>query len=225
MVYARRGGRKGFRKFRKGRKFYDKRNKNVPLIKAIVKKQIQKNIEHKYFDYEDNPAAVGAGGFTINQVLNNIVQGIDEHMRIGTKIRVQSLLGRLSMTIDQAGTASLVYVRFMIVFVRKQLSAIGQTPADYLDPGTLGKWDISLMRKESKDDYEILYDRMFYINKTDKTVANIKFYKSIKNKLFSYDDGNVYPQGSLWIVTATSEPSADHQPVFAMYRRVNYTDA
>jgi len=213
MPYARRPRK---RTYARKRTTPDKR------IRKVVKSEMRKEIEHKFFDR----TSTGNAGTTLatSNPFQGIARGTGPNGFIGSAIRVTSIeiYGQL-IAADSPGN-----IMRMMIIQDKDVSGVPNTGTMFSD---LVYPIYSPLNKDYSDQYRVLKDKLFLL--TNDGVTSTGFLpksfryrisgKKLRQVKFTNSAG-AYDGGSIWILFV-SDSGAAANPTWIMNTRVNYTDA
>lgn len=222
MPYAR-TYKKGYNKTYKKRTRKAMPYRQAKATKAIVRKELDKNIENKFvFNSASDVVATtltsqtfasGAGGSP------NIAQGTTRLTRIGNKIMIKRLTVKGKIVIPVGDTVS--RVRIMII----RTVGSGYTPAMgdlvYYTSSTYSiQSPVNYAEKSGK--FQVLYDKVFVLDEAVGESKNFYFSKNI-NKVKLYDDSGNDLKGEIHICYWTDEGTYPATVTWASY--LSYEDA
>lgn len=183
--------------------------------------------ERKFLDYTGTADPTTTGSV---EVLNAMAQGTSQSTRVGNKIHMTSIQGRLSITNGTVGTVAPV-IRYMIIYDTQTNAAL---PAllDILTPGTV----IGFMNLANRDRFRIIWERTFTpsVGTFSDTAAVAEFTEFIKiyqklnlDVVFNNTNGGTIADiqtGSLLLVTLSNVAAGTGAPVDGSQFRLRYTD-
>ncbi len=218
---------KTIQRFFKRRRRYKKKY-SVPLKKQlnILKRRVNKDIEHRWSDDGNYVFQVpGAGGTTNTIGLDTIAQGDNFNNRTGNKITLKSLHLKGQMIVSDSHN----FVRIMLV----QILSLNQIviPSDVLQPdATTGNPTIySPYRKESRIKFNVLRDKFYKLQEVAAGsvypfLVNVDMsYKWKKGLTITYNQvGNTTPIYNNILVIAISDSQLATHPTFRGFRRTTW---
>lgn len=199
------------------------RQANDQHIRQVVKKEIAREIEVKYFD-RSITGNIDSTSLHASNLLNGIVRGTGTGDYIGSSIKPKSVELRGQMiAADVPGN----WIRVIII----QDGSVSGTPVIGTMFQNASHPLYSPFNKNFTDTYRVLYDRMTlctndgvtgngFLAKSFRVFISGKKLRGIK---FLGATGAV-DSGTLWWC-AVSDSSASAHPTFTLLSRVNYTDA
>lgn len=209
------------------RRTYKKRTRAIPKtqekrIRKVVKSELKREIEHKYYDR----LSTGNAGTTLvaTNPFTSFVRGTGVNNYIGSAIRVSSIeiRGQL-IAADAPGN-----MMRMIIIQDKDTSGVPNNSTMFAEP-TYPVY--SPLNKDYTDTYRILKDKLFLltndgVSSTNFLPKSFRYYisgKKLRQVRFTAS-GGLADAGSIWIIFV-SDSSVATNPTWIMNTRVNYTDA
>lgn len=212
------------RKFYKRRTNFRRRYGSKLATRSYVKKQIKKEIETKYIDYNYNNSPIAGAGILLN-LSAFISQGTSDNERIGDKINLRGIHFRMSFWDNSNTQGSLVR---MTIFQWKPNTAsyvpsTGAIFAYNTSPQII--W--SPFNHDLSQQYTILYDKLFYMQDATniewrnvwKKKVNIKYAK----KLIQFVGAGTNGTNHIYLSLQTNSPT--NNPVAYGSIRQYYDDA
>lgn len=210
--------KKSYRKktYRKKQPASDKR------IKKVVKKELAKEIEAKFFDrqmsgYAEQPL------LTTANPLQGIVRGTGRSEFIGSKIRPTGLSVRGQVI---AGDSPGNMLRLVII---QDKTTSGTPLVGTLFSNLTYPW-ISPFNADFRDTYNILHDKTFLLSNDGATSAgflprNFKvFIPGKKLRQITYTGAGAIDSGTIWMCWISDSSAAVH-PTYIAVSRLTYRDA
>lgn len=197
--------------------------KNDKHIRQVVKKELKKEIESKYFDYNAN-TTVSSTAVINYQPLTGITRGTGVSSFIGSKIRPTYLMIR---GVAAAGDGTNI-LRMLVI----QDKAVSGTPAlGTIFQNTTYPW-LSPLNADFIDSYTVLADKTMVLNVHETAAGTFSSEPRLfkfkipgkKLRQIAYTASGVVDVGTIWVVTI-SDSSAPLHPGWTMASRLTFTDA
>lgn len=157
-------------------------------------------------------------------LLNGIAEGTGVSQRVGRKIKMTSVQGRMSVYVSTATTSP--SVRCMIVYDMQTNSTLAGL-GDILQVFTAGSDFISPYNLNNRDRFRVLWDKTYTVNAVNNERATFKFYKKLKLDTVYDNTGAIIDDistGSLLLLFFSSDRTVAANPVVDYYARVRYMD-
>lgn len=177
------------------------------------------NVEKKKFPIQQTAVAINTTGLVTS--LCNIAQGDSSVTRTGDSILAKSITMRL--TLSQHASATITFIRFMLVMDTQQVSDTLPTLADILE-----SIDVTgLLNDQSLGRYRILQDKTYTLTSNGKQGIFVKDYIKLggdKGQHIRYNgslSSDVQKSGLYWIQLSNE---ATNTPTITSFMRLNYID-
>lgn len=211
-----------YRRRRVYRKKYAK--KNDRHIRAVVRKEIKKEVESKFYDRVSTGSV--ANTVTVVSPHTSLVRGIGENNYVGSCIKPTWLTVRGQF--QKAADSVEVFNQFRFMIIQDKDVTGVPTAATMFQDSTTYPW-FSPLNKDFMMSYRVLYDKVFTLRfdaAGNNTPRNVKF-KIPGSKLrkldFTLASGNIQ-SGSIWFVMISDSSVATH-PTFVLSSRMHFRDA
>lgn len=193
------------------RKRMSRRRKNAkPKVTApvasFVKKQINKNIETKYNNFE--LSAVPIADTPYKAVLNNLGQGTANNTRVGNSVRFQGVKLRYSIAV--ADTYN--YVRVYLLWSKNDVNAS-------LLPSHLG------VLSKDRQNFKILYDRTHTVDSDDPAFITLRDINRYIGGFSRYNNTSALPTSGFLTLVAISDSSLVSHPALSYSVSITFQDA
>lgn len=200
----------------KRRKLYKKRKGGRKLATiAKVKRLINSNAEHKYFDFEFNAQTVDFSGAAYS--ISDVTQGDGDTMRDGDKLLPTSLSVRYAF---QAGDATNAF-RFLII--RWKCSASTLSIGNIFQTLGTTRAPYEPLIHDQRNQFDVLMDRLINLDTYHPQVIINKRLKLAK-KMINYSAAGTTGSNKLFVVVVSDSGAAAH-PTLNGWTRLNFTDS
>lgn len=192
-------------------------------------RSIEKSIEWKWADATQPMTSIGYNFDGVN-LMPRIDAGTGTGTlgdRIGDSINLRYLQTRLVLDSgDSTNSVRIVIVRFPVLSGTTGIADVMQFPATVLGDSRLPIQ--SLYKKDGPVKYQVLFDKVFYVNTTTKgvKVVNIKLKLPSTGLKLDYPDSTaVQPNKNIINLYACSDSAAVPNPGIVCNTRATYCDA
>lgn len=205
----------------KRRRYRRKAKTLKTTVKAIVKKQLSKKFELKYWDVLESLSVTHtptiAHGDLIS--LSEPTQGQGDTQRIGDKMIPKNL--RINFYMDNNGVTSQLRI---IVF---RTSLITPDPLDLLQViGGTGYGPLSPYLFDKRDLFDILYDsKSMPLNPTDQVTRTKYVYIKLGEKQVAFQGATTAGINKIWLMMISDRAVTGTCPSVQFYSRLQFTDA
>jgi len=197
--------------------------KNDKHIRQVVKKELKKEIESKYFDYSLS-STIASTSVTNFQPLHGFARGTGPNGYVGSKIKPAYLMVRANFA---AGDGTNI-VRALVI----QDKAVSGTPALATIFSNTTSPHLSPLNPDYIDSYIVLADKTFTLSVHETSAGTFSSQpRLMKFKIpgkrlrqVSYTAAGAADTGAIWIVLVSDSLAVLH-PAFTMVSRLTYTDA
>jgi len=216
---------------RKGSDVTSKRNRKKPRTaapalsppqKMAVARMINANEEHKYWETKYVASAVDVTGTTSDILIP--VQGLTQIDRVGTRIKITRVVGRLYFAIADT-TNKIRLLLWSQIGNTFSITPSSVIPLSFGSSNTVPEVD-SLHNWDRKKEYKIHLDRQMVLD-TDDPVGfmSFDFYPKSK-KIVEFNGGAATTTGNnKFCITVKSDSAAATHPTMTGNIRIYYTDA
>lgn len=195
-------------------------------IRKVVKSELKREIEHKWYDRVSTGNADNAS-LAVANPMTGFVRGTGVNNYIGSSIKVTSLeiRGQL-IAADPPGNTMR-----MIITQDKTTSTTGPTLGTLLNTTLGAPAIIAPFNKDYSDTYTLIKDKVFLLTNDGAGASNFlprnfRIFisgKKLRQLKFTAGAGNA-DAGAIW-VSFVSDSAVASNPTWSMTFRVNYTDA
>lgn len=216
--------------------------KDKKAVVGVVKRQLAKQAELKWFGGGWVDTAVGSGAGYQQQNMTLIGQGLADNQRIGDQIKLKSIHLNVRLKGPTTAVSPLGQSVRVMVFQFKAPSTTAAPIAPSVnqlliaDVATGGRSALSFRYVDYQRSYIMLFDRTYHIDDQATNVGTAgNWLKLIKLRIplkyckrtIEFSAGGMESSNSIWVAAIGSEPliGAGNDARIAVEYRLRYTDA